>query len=409
MFDLRDLASYAFRRNDYPIAADLCRRLFHLMPNDYSKNVLYEWKKQLKNLATKIASYNNAYLEKYQCFASNNHRMMTYTVNKKLEPFAKQPEYVNSQKVYQLPNLTGKIVSEWMLAQTCQKGFFVEKRIDFQGICRYLHHNDPYLKLGPFLEEQVSKIPYSVIIHNFLNEAEIQYLIDEARPGLSNQRSYVTNSGAINYNEINSGKVRRFVSKTVQTWLSEAEWPPLVKFEDWVGKRYIKILSPLLWRLNKKISLATQMVTNTHWSTTNYQITNYGLGGLCESHIDPVGILEQDENHTKMNMPNLLIHGDILGTVMAWLSNTEAGGGTSYLSPGYEGVILPERGAIAFWYDLTSDGRRDIHSTHGGCPVLKGSKWIMNKWIHMYDNFKRFRCKLRQKLPFDIPGVENYF
>ena len=31
---------------------------------------------------------------------------------------------------------------------------------------------------------------------------------------------------------------------------------------------------------------------------------------------------------------------------------------------------------------------------HGGCPVLVGSKWITNKWIHSHDQFLKYPCSL---------------
>ena len=43
---------------------------------------------------------------------------------------------------------------------------------------------------------------------------------------------------------------------------------------------------------------------------------------------------------------------------------------------------MPEKGAAAFWYDLDSQNHRDHTTQHGGCPVLKGSKWILNKWMY---------------------------
>ena len=32
------------------------------------------------------------------------------------------------------------------------------------------------------------------------------------------------------------------------------------------------------------------------------------------------------------------------------------------------------------------------HTYHGGCPVLAGSKWITNKWIRSWSQFKHFPC-----------------
>ena len=94
---------------------------------------------------------------------------------------------------------------------------------------------------------------------------------------------------------------------------------------------------------------------------------------------------------------------------MAWLSNTEEGGETVYLYPGKEGVLKPDRGSAVVWFDLHSDGYRNTFTKHAGCPVLKGSKWILNKWLYWYDNFKSFPCKLQMNSNFDYPNKSNYF
>ena len=94
---------------------------------------------------------------------------------------------------------------------------------------------------------------------------------------------------------------------------------------------------------------------------------------------------------------------------MAWLKDTEAGGGTAYVVPGYEGVVMPEKGAAAFWYDLKANGYIDVKSQHYGCPVLKGSKWILNKWMYYFDNFKKFPCQMDPELRFDPPDQSHYF
>ena len=42
------------------------------------------------------------------------------------------------------------------------------------------------------------------------------------------------------------------------------------------------------------------------------------------------------------------------------------------------------------WYNHAVDergglGEMDRWSLHGGCPVLKGEKWIVTFWIRIYD------------------------
>jgi len=34
-------------------------------------------------------------------------------------------------------------------------------------------------------------------------------------------------------------------------------------------------------------------------------------------------------------------------------------------------------------------GERDRYSLHGGCPVIKGEKWIANFWINALDELKK--------------------
>ena len=36
--------------------------------------------------------------------------------------------------------------------------------------------------------------------------------------------------------------------------------------------------------------------------------------------------------------------------------------------------------ALLFWSART-DGSLDKHALHGGCPVVKGEKWVATKWI----------------------------
>ena len=132
------------------------------------------------------------------------------------------------------------------------------------------------------------------------------------------------------------------------------------------------------------------------------------LLGLCEGHNDAHGIMESNEEFYRKKEPNLFVHGDILGTFMAWLSDTKEGGATAFISPGSEGLIMPDRGSAAFWYSLQSDGYRDQSARHAGCPVIMGSKWILNKWLYWYDNFKKFPCDTKNNKLFNHPCESHY-
>ena len=51
--------------------------------------------------------------------------------------------------------------------------------------CRFQHHGDPYLKLGPFKVEEVFNYPFIVLFHDFLKDEESEGLKDEASENLS--------------------------------------------------------------------------------------------------------------------------------------------------------------------------------------------------------------------------------
>ena len=315
---------------------------------------------------------------------------------------------------YEYGNTESNMAAELMWFRTCQDGTWMNS-VNYPGMeqlrkpCRLLHHQNPYLKLGPFKEEMYSVVPYSVVFHDILTDAEVDFMKAESTPKLS--RARIPKTRASNIAEIKSGKRSRQITKTVQAWLQEVDWPITTGFGDYryVGPgQYLKLNYPILWKMNRKITLATQLILDTQTSSTPIQVTNYGLGGLCEPHGDQAGVAMMSEKDIKEVKPQLLYTGDTIATFMAWLADTEAGGGTAYVYPGHERVISPEKGAAAFWYDLKSDLTADATTFHAGCPVIKGNKWILNKWIYSYDNFKKFPCKLVQDERFSPPSMKHY-
>ena len=116
-----------------------------------------------------------------------------------------------------------------------------------------------------------------------------------------------------------------------------------------------------------------------------YQVTHYGLGGLCETHIDPYGYIGKKNALKRSNqfieykllslfnyffsfliiegaglydfppVQRLKLTGDIFGTMMGYLNNVEAGGATAFCKPFKEEIIQPRKGSITFWYSLGNE------------------------------------------------------
>ena len=116
---------------------------------------------------------------------------------------------------------------------------------------------------------------------------------------------------------------------------------------------------------------------------------NYGVGGLIDAHQDSAGYRERPEDVD--NTVEAVKHGGL--RTMAWmiyLTEVAAGGRTVFT--GNNLAVSPERGSALFWLNHRSDGRGDLRTYHTGCPVLRGNKWIANKWVKWHGSMWSYPC-----------------
>ena len=71
--------------------------------------------------------------------------------------------------------------------------------------------------------------------------------------------------------------------------------------------------------------------------------------------------------------------GQRLGTFILYLTDVEQGGGTAFPSIGLE--IFPKKGNALFFLNTDANHQPDQLTLHAGCPVVKGTKIIANKWL----------------------------
>ena len=259
--------------------------------------------------------------------------------------------------------------------------------------CILVHHQDPFTKLGPFKIEMAYNSPMVMVIHELFTEEDMSYLVSWARPRLSRTRQ-ITNledDGRRPKNEWRTRKTVKTVHKSVQAWLYERSYLDL---EDPYNTSNT-VYHPRPIRLARRIERAVAMNVTKRWASVPYQVTSYGMGGLCEDHNDPYGYNGGAE--LTPDRADLIYSGDIFGTLMGWLSDTSAGGATTFFANDKPVLLWPTKGAAAFWFGLYSDGSKDGAVYHGGCPVISGSKWIVNKWINTFEQFSKYPCSRYRK------------
>lgn len=71
--------------------------------------------------------------------------------------------------------------------------------------------------------------------------------------------------------------------------------------------------------------------------------------------------------------------GQRVGTFVLYLSEVEAGGGTSFPVLGLE--VMPKKGGAVFFQNTDNQRTPDRRTLHAGSPVVSGVKVIANKWL----------------------------
>eukprot|EP00924_Labyrinthula_sp_SR-Ha-C_P011985 maker-scaffold_26-snap-gene-1.2-mRNA-1 protein AED:0.00 eAED:0.00 QI:142/1/1/1/1/1/2/115/368 len=198
----------------------------------------------------------------------------------------------------------------------------------------------------------LSKEPYIVQFDNFLTDEEIESMLTSV--GLKKLKRS-TDQGKVNPE---TGVQEQLVS-TSRT--SENAWCTGKCERD-----------PLVKKVKKRIS---DLVEVPEENFENFQLLRYELGQEYKRH--------HDAGYDSMKQacgPRVL-------TFFLYLSDVEEGGGTRFTDIDPLITMMPKKGSAILWPSVLSDNlfRLDERTFHQAMPVVKGTKYAANSWIHLYD------------------------
>ncbi|XP_056587806.1 prolyl 4-hydroxylase subunit alpha-2 isoform X1 [Triplophysa dalaica] len=223
--------------------------------------------------------------------------------------------------------------------------------------CRYQNGNrNPRLLLKPMKEEDEWDSPHIVRYLEALSDEEIEKIKELAKPKLTRATVRDPKTGVLTVAHYR-------VSKSA--WLDGDD-------------------DPVVERVNQRIQDITGLSVDT---AELLQVANYGVGGQYEPHYD---FSRKDEPDAFKSLGT----GNRVATYLHYMSDVEAGGATVF--PDFGATIRPRKGTAVFWYNLFKSGEGDYRTRHAACPVLVGSKWVSNKWIHERGQEFRRPCGLTQ-------------
>lgn len=223
--------------------------------------------------------------------------------------------------------------------------------------CRYQDgRRNPRLLLKPLQEEDEWDSPHIVRYLEILSDEEIKKIKELAKPRLARATVRDPKTGVLT---------------TANYRVSKSAW---LEAED----------DPVIERVNQRIEDITGLTVDT---AELLQVANYGVGGQYEPHYD---FSRKDEPDAFKRLGT----GNRVATFLNYMSDVEAGGATVF--PDFGAAIWPRKGTAVFWYNLFRSGEGDYRTRHAACPVLVGSKWVSNKWIHERGQEFRRPCGLTE-------------
>ncbi|KAD4888230.1 hypothetical protein E3N88_20303 [Mikania micrantha] len=132
--------------------------------------------------------------------------------------------------------------------------------------------------------------------------------------------------------------------------------------------------------IEKKIERAT-MIPRSHGEAFN--VLRYDIGQRYLSHYDTFNPAHYGPQKSQRMASFLLYLSDVEegGETMFPFGNGESVGATYDYEKCNGLKVKPRKGDGLLFYSLYPNGTIDPTALHGGCPVIKGQKWVATKWI----------------------------
>mmetsp|Transcript_35266 Transcript_35266/g.41592 ORF Transcript_35266/g.41592 Transcript_35266/m.41592 type:complete len:429 (+) Transcript_35266:47-1333(+) len=209
-------------------------------------------------------------------------------------------------------------------------------------------NNPKWSKYNPTALSQPPNGPWVVTFDNVIQADESESLV----MSVSSQFERSTDTGEAN----ELGEAQKLVS-TGRT--SENAWC--------IGQCYS----------NKKVVELTDRIADItkvpHGNYENFQVLRYRPGQFYRVH------------HDMSSQDNQIPCGPRILTFFLYLSDVEEGGGTNF--PRLNLTVQPKRGSAVLWPSVMDNDptRQDPRTHHQALPVVKGTKFAANAWIHLYD------------------------
>lgn len=127
---------------------------------------------------------------------------------------------------------------------------------------------------------------------------------------------------------------------------------------------------PFIARIDERVAKLMQLPAE---NGEGLQILNYRVGGEYKPHYDYF------PPELPGSAPHIARGGQRVSTLVMYLNEVEEGGETVF--PNIDLKVAPSPGCAVYFAYTNARDEVDPMTYHGGCPVVRGEKWIATKWM----------------------------
>ena len=312
----------------------------------------------------------------------NDTRLGSHLERMRLRDSPAQHLHTNSPELYFTDSQINTVMFNLLhresdnMTRLCSGEATRQPHLDRDLRCRLITKSDPYLRLGPFLLEELNIRPYIGLVHRFLGVEEAGRVMERAVEGEGLIPTPYTVRGV--WRDFSRGRASKIRYLPDRAGDITAELTRrMARLSSW------KLLEP--------------------FAQENYQVMNYGPGGLISVHVDDrtLGYQPGDFDPAQSLLDWSL--GTIrLATAMLYLKSAQAGGRTVF--PLLSLSVPASPLALLFWHNLTPDLQADTRAVHAACPVVMGDKWILNKWVRLPPHWQSHGCRVSRDKQAAFPA-----
>ncbi|CAG7732016.1 unnamed protein product, partial [Allacma fusca] len=231
--------------------------------------------------------------------------------------------------------------------------------------CWYEFKIHPMFEIGPKKMEFLSRDPDILQVYDILNGKDMEMILSEKISLYNNPRTTVPTLQEIFELGLETSMDGNFTS---------------VRLEEMVSM---------------KVGHVTGLIMDSRSLAPETLIVNsYSPAGNVYPHHDGDKYVSSEPGTLRM------------ATMLIYISEIDEGGETVFPHIGL--ASNPVKGSGVLYRNFYPNGEADSFVTHGGCPVLRGEKWLAVKCSSCADEFLHGKCGLNQNDRYQFP-VNNVY